>query len=185
MFPRDNKRIIYCSVMLVYMIALAAVIVTYYDENICSYAKTLAIASLMWPMAQIDHKYLRIPNKLILLGLAYRALILLFEVIFYSGNVVSVIISEIAASLGIGLILLISCAVIKNGIGMGDIKFIMLMGMFLGVYKMISTIFVIMIIAFVVALYKLIIKKESKNSEFAFGPIIAIGSFISLVIFGN
>lgn len=184
-FPKNKKKIIYCIVMLLYMIALSLVIVNFYNGNLCDYIKTIAIASLMWPMAQIDYKFMRIPNKLIILGLIYRLIILIFEIILYRDNLFSTVIFEVIASIGIGLVLILSLVIVKNGIGMGDIKFFMLMGLFLGAYRLISAVFVIMIIAFFVSLYKLIIKREGKKSEFAFGPIIALGSLVSFIIFGN
>lgn len=183
--PKSKGSIIYCSIMLLYLLSLSIVITNLYSGNLCGYIKTIAVASLMWPMAQIDYKYKRIPNKLIVLGLIYRLLIFIFEIIFFREGLLSTIVFELIASVGIGAILLLSLLIIKNGIGMGDIKFFMLMGLFLGAYRLISAVFIVMIIAFFIALYKLIIKKEGKKAEFAFGPSIAIGSLISFIIFGN
>ena len=184
-FPKSKGSIIYCIFMLVYMIALSFVITNVYEGNICDYIKTLALASLMWPMAQIDYKFKRIPNKLLVLGLIYRVIILVFELIFYRDGLVFTILLEIIGSMAIGLILLLTLLIVKNGIGMGDVKLFMIMGLFIGVYRLMSALIIIMFIAFFISLYKLIIKKEGKKAEFAFGPSIAIGSLISFVIFGN
>lgn len=184
-FPKSKSSKIYCSVMLVYMIALSIVITNLYSDNICEYAKSVALASLMWPMAQIDHKFMRIPNKLIVLGLIYRYYIFVFELIYYRDGLLSTVISELIGALAIFIVLMLISLIIKNGIGMGDVKFLMLMGLMLGMYRLAATVFVIMIITFFVSLYKLIIKKVDKKSEFAFGPLIAIGSAISFIIFGN
>lgn len=184
-FPRESKKIIYCCLMLVYQISLSIVITKFYSGNMCDYAKTIALASLMWPMAQIDFKYKRIPNKLIFLGLLYRFIILIFEVIFYRETLGYTVLLDIIACIGIGAILLLSLVVVRDGIGMGDVKFFMLMGLFLGPYRLISSVFIVIIIAFFIGIYKLAIKKEGRKSEFAFGPAIAIGSLISFVILGN
>lgn len=184
-FPVKRTEIIYCSVMLVYMLSLSLVITNVYSGNLCSYIKTIALASLMWPMAYIDKKSMRIPNKLIVLGLIYRGIILIFELLFFGEGLLSTLLLELLAAIGIGAVLMLSLIVVKNGIGMGDIKFFMLMGLFLGVYRLLSSLFAVMIIAFFVALYKLIIKKESRKAEFSFGPAIAAGSLLSFIIFGN
>lgn len=184
-FPRDTKRIVYCCLMLAYQISLSIIITKFYSGNMCDYAKTIALASLMWPMAQIDFKFKRIPNKLILLGLFYRLIIFIFEIIFYRETLSSTILLEFIACIGIGVILLLSLLLIKDGIGMGDVKFFMLMGLFLGPYRLISSVFIVMIIAFFIGIYKLVIKRECRKSEFAFGPAIAIGSLISFMILGN
>lgn len=184
-FPKSKGNIIYCVLMLGYMIALSFVITNVYEGNICDHIKTIALASLMWPMAQIDYKFKRIPNKLLILGLIYRVIILIFEIIFYRDGLVFTILLEVIGSLAIGLVLLLTLLIVKNGIGMGDIKLFMLMGLFVGVYRLLSGLLIIMLIAFFISLYKLIIKKENKKAEFAFGPSIAIGSLISFVIFGS
>lgn len=184
-FPRKKSAIVYCFIMLIYQLALSIIITNFYNGNLCDYVKTIAIASLMWPMALIDNKFKRIPNKLIVLGLIYRLIILFFEIVFFREGLVYTVVFELIAALGIGTILILSLFIIKNGIGMGDIKFFMLMGLFLGAYRLLSAVFIVMIIAFFIALYKLFIKKEGKKAEFAFGPSIAIGSLISFIIFGN
>lgn len=183
-FPRKKNSVIYCIVMLIYMIVLPIVITNFYSENLCDYAKIVCTASLMWPMAQIDYKYFRIPNKLILLGVVYRLIIFIIEIIFFRSGLLSTLLTEIIGCVGIAVIILLCMVIVKGGIGMGDLKFFMLMGIMLGAYRLLACLFVIMVIAFVVALYKLIIKKEKKDAEFAFGPIIAVGSLISFMCFG-
>ena len=184
-FPRERKKQIYCIAMLVYMIILPVTITKVYTGNCCDYIKTVAIASLMWPMAQIDYRFLRIPNKLILLGLIYRGIILIFEIIFYSEGLIYTVLFEIIAAFAIGIILIISSVIVKNGVGMGDVKFLMLTGLFIGAYRLISAAIIIMFIALCISIYKLAVKKEGKKAEFAFGPSIAIGSLISFIMFGN
>jgi len=184
-FPKNKRKIIYCILMLIYMVSLSLLITNIYSGNTCDYIKTAAIASLMWPMAQIDYKFQRIPNKLILVGLGYRIIILIFEVIFFPSNLFYTVLYEIVAAFAIGTILIVSSVIVKNGIGMGDVKFLMLTGLFLGPYRLMSAIIIIMIIAVFVSLYKLFVKKEKKTAEFAFGPCIAIGGLMSFIIFGN
>lgn len=184
-FPRERKKVIYCCIMVLYLVSLAAVITNIYTENLCTCAKTLALASLMFPMATIDRAQLRIPNKLLLFGLSYRVAILILELIFFRDGLLFTVLSELISAVAVGVLFFIFSLIIKNGIGMGDIKFFIMMALLLGPFRLISAVLIIMLIAFFVALYKLIIKKANKKDEFAFGPIIAIGSIISFMIFGS
>ena len=185
-FPSEKKKIIYCTVMLLYTIGLVMVLqLVYTGDTVVSDVKTIALASLMWPMAAIDYQSLRIPNKLVLLGLIYRAIILIFELLFFREGLLYTLLFEGIGAIAIGALLLLSLIVIKNGIGMGDIKFFMLMGLFLGVYRLISAVLLSLFIALGISLYKLIVKKEGKKTQFAFGPVIAVGSLISFILFGN
>lgn len=184
-FPTEKNLIIYSIVMLVYMVVLSFVITKFYEENMCSYAKTISIASLMWPMCYIDFKQMRIPNKLLLVGIVYRTIILVFELIFFRDGLLFDLVLEFIGSAGIFVALMLSLVIVKNGIGMGDIKFFMVMGLFLGAYRLMSAILIVMVIALIIALHKLIIKKEGRKAEFAFGPAIAIGSLISFIMFGS
>lgn len=183
--PTDRKKIMCVLLMLAYMVLLDVMLICFYQENFVLNLKIVCLASLMWPMAQIDKKQLRIPNKLILVGLGYRLAILIFEVVFFREHLLSVVIAEVLSSIAIAVVLLISGLLVKNGIGMGDIKFFMLMALMLGPYRFISSLLLIMIIAFFVSLYKLVIKKNDKKTEFPFGPIIALGSLLSFIIFGS
>ena len=181
-FRLEKKMAIYVVIMLFYMLVLATVMCIFNTEIISQLLKYISLASLMWPMAYIDYTQMRIPNKIVLLGLGYRAFVLVIELIFYRKTLLQTVVSELIA-LGATTIIIVICMLAMRGsIGMGDLKFLMMMSLMLGTNRFFSAILVIMLIAFVVALYLLIVKKKNKKDSFSFGPVIALGSLISLII---
>lgn len=183
-FPSEKSKIFYCLIMLAYQISLCFVLNYFNRENLCEHAKIICFTSIMWPLAQIDFKQKRIPNKLLLLCLSYRAIILIFEMIFYMDTLKTVILSEVIVLVAVTIIIGICMLVIKNGIGMGDLKLLMVMSLMLSPYVFLNCILLSMIISFFVALYLLIIKKKTKKYDFAFGPMVAVGVLAISLIMG-
>lgn len=180
-----NKKVKwYCLIMLVYQISLVFVLNFLYDNTIVDNLKLIFLSSLMWPMAFIDYEQKRIPNKLIILGLIYRLIILFIELLFFRDDLLSVIALELVAVVAIAIFIALCMLIMKGSIGMGDMKFLMLMALFEGLYRFLTSILAVMIIAFFIAIFLLAFKKKSKKDSFAFGPVISAGTLFSLIAFG-
>lgn len=183
--PNKKFEIFYCILMFICLEALSLLFVLVYKNNIFESIKLICLSSLLFPMAYIDYKQYRIPNKLVLLGLGYRIFILIFELIFFNySNVISSLISEGIALAVVTLFLGICTLVFRGGIGMGDLKFLMMMALLHGFNRLLISLMVVMIFAFFFALYLIIFKKKGKKDSFCFGPIIASGTLVSLIFFG-
>lgn len=183
-FSVNKKTRWYCLFMLIYQISLVFVLNFLYDNTTNDNLKLIFLSSLMWPMAFIDYEQKRIPNKLIVLGLIYRLIILFVEILFFKDDLLSIIVLELVAVVAIAIFIALCMLIMKGSIGMGDMKFLMMMALFEGLYRFLTAILVVMIIAFFVAIYLLAFKKKSKKDSFAFGPVIAAGTLFSLIAFG-
>ncbi len=183
--PNKKTDMIYCVIMVAFLIVLSLLFSFLYKNPIFQSIKLLCLASLLFPMSYIDYKQYRIPNKLVLLGVAYRFIILIFEIIFVDHSVLRrTIISEGVALAVITLFVGICMLLFRGGIGMGDIKFLMMMSVLQGFNRAFISLMVIMIFAFFVALYLILVKKKSKKDSFCFGPVIGAGTLVSLIMIG-
>ncbi len=183
-FNFENVSKWYCFLMIVYQVAIVLILNLVYENALNENLKLIFLTSLLWPMAFIDYKQKRIPNKIVIVGLIYRAIILVIELLFIREGLLDTIITELIAVVFITIFIVLCMLIMKGSIGFGDLKFLMMMALFEGIYRFITTILVIMIIAFFAAIYLLIFKKKGKKDSFAFGPIIACGTFLSLILFG-
>ena len=96
-----------------------------------------------------------------------------------------VIIKSDFIALGIMLLfLLVAYFLVKNGVGMGDIKLILLMSLYLGIQGIFGVLFMSLIVIFFVGLYLMIIKKRSKREAIPFAPAILAGTVISILVNG-
>ena len=141
--------------------------------------RTLLLA-VIWPLAYTDYKTYRIPNIFIILGLIIRVIILAFEFLFYNlETALSILLFDAIAAAGLLLASFLCGLILKNSIGMGDMKLFAIMGLMLGM-DILSSVFVSLLIAFIVSIVLLISKKKTKKDMIPFGPCVVIGTFVSI-----
>ena len=180
-----KAQIIYSVLFILVNIGISVLFVTVYQNNTILFSlKRLLLLAILWPVGYIDFKTYKIPNRFIILGLIFRAGILIFELLFERELLISYLISEGIAAGALLIATLLCCLCIKNSIGYGDIKLFVIMGLMLGLEGIWSSIFVSLFISFIVAVTLLIAKKKGKKDVIPFAPSIAIGTYISIIMTG-
>lgn len=180
-----KAQIIYSVLLILVNIGISVLFVTVYQNNTILFSlKRLLLLAILWPVGYIDFKTYKIPNRFIILGLIFRAGILIFELLFERELLISYLISEGIAAGALLIATLLCCLCIKNSIGYGDIKLFVIMGLMLGLEGIWSSIFVSLFISFIVAVTLLIAKKKGKKDVIPFAPSIAIGTYISIIMTG-
>lgn len=180
-----KAQIIYSVLLILVNIGISVLFVTVYQNNTILFSlKRLLLLAILWPVGYIDFKTYKIPNRFIILGLIFRAGILIFEILFERELLISYLISEGIAAGALLISTLLCCLCIKNSIGYGDIKLFVIMGLMLGLEGIWSSIFVSLFISFIVAVTLLIAKKKGKKDVIPFAPSIAIGTYISIIMTG-
>ena len=183
--PISKKRIIYCILMVVGNVGLAAALeIIYIDHSLLFHLKRLCLISVIWPIAFIDYKSCRIPNKLILLGLVYRGIILIGELFMERESLLQTIASEGIAVAGMLILSVLCMLLMKGSLGMGDVKLFLLMGLCQGLSGIIGSVFLSLIVSFIVAVFLLITRKKSRKDAIPFGPSVLIGTYISVFLLG-
>ena len=177
--------IAYSAVMIMATIGIALMMIFVYKDNEMLFSlKRLCLLSVMWPIALIDAKSYRIPNLFIIYGLILRVVVFVFELIGNGSGIKYTLLSE---GLAVGALLIVSvlCAfLIKNSIGFGDIKLFVVMGLFLGMEGIWSSMFASLIVSFVVSVFCLITKKKSRKDSIPFGPALVFGTYMSVFLTG-
>lgn len=185
LIDNTKKQWMYIIVMFILNILLVVSMMTYYSENSILFdLKQLALISIMWVAAFYDYRSFRIPNKLIVLGLVYRVVILIFELLFERTGLLHTVISELVAALGLVIISLLCILIIRNSIGMGDIKLFIVMGVMQGVAGVASSVFLSLLMSFVLAVFLLLSKKKGRKDEIPFAPSLLLGTYIAIFITG-
>lgn len=145
-----------------------------------AFFKGLCTLLILCPIAYIDAKNYRIPNKYLILGFIVRGFILAIELLTGIFQV-EVFISEFAAVLLVFLLTVVCSTLFKNKIGAGDFKLLFLMATFLGIESLWSALVASVLVAGVVSLTLILTKKKRKNEIIPLGPCFAIGTIITLV----
>jgi len=130
--------------------------------------------------AVFDLKYMILPDfsTVILIGCS----VVLILVGAINGFPLHLGLAAIGASGFLGLLYLITKG---KGMGLGDVKLAVFMGLFLGGEKTILAFYIAFITGAVVSLVLMIFKKASKKSLIAFGPFLILGTFVSCFIGDN
>lgn len=176
---------IYGVIMLVVQVGLAYLLLKIYKENTpCMFIKRLGLLALIWQAAAIDWKYHKIPNDIILAGAAFRVIMLIPEFLIEREMIISNLISEGIALVGIIILVIICLIFMRNSIGMGDLKLLMIMAACQGLNGVMTSGFMSMLVSFVVAVTLLIMRKKTRKDVIPFAPCILIGTLLGVFLTG-
>ena len=124
---------IYSIIILLSLIAIILIRQSVYeDTDVCDVARDMMIVSLLWVAAAIDKKFYKIPNGIIITGIVYWIAATIYDLFTQSEVCLSNVISELIAVAIIILVVGICLLLMKNSIGMGDLKLLLLVAAFFG-----------------------------------------------------
>ncbi|MBQ9871442.1 MAG: prepilin peptidase [Eubacterium sp.] len=147
-----------------------------------AYILRVSILSSFLPLvAVIDHREMIIPNRLLLWMLTYWGLAMALQVWQMGYPDPNVLLDFILGGL-IGASPLLVRLVSKGGIGMGDIKLFAIVGLYVGKQDILRAMFLSLVIALFVLLGRKLRKKLEKKQEVSFGPFVAVGTMLMLVM---
>lgn len=184
----DRKQkivLIYIAVSVCLLILLGIRLIWYCPEQgILFQCKRMVCLSLLFAAALVDWKEQIIPNRLLAAGLVFRLGLAVAEVIFERDTMRAAVLSELIGAMGIFLVCMVFLLLMKDSIGMGDIKLFMVMGLYLGIYSMIDAIMSSLILAFFWAVFLLLTHKKNKKDVLPFAPAVLAGTYLSIFLTG-
>lgn len=173
------------SIMTAFNIVAAILLVYFYVDNTLLFIiERFFVLSVLWVSAYYDLKYYIIPNQIIIIGLASRIVLWGFEFIFEREGLGLLVLEQLITAAALVVVGIVFSIIIKNGIGMGDIKLFAVLALFFGTRGSLTAIFVALIFSFFVSLFFIIFKKASKKDPIPFGPCALAGTYIAVIIFG-
>lgn len=139
---------------------------------------TAAFICLLITLAAIDLEHMILPDELTLGGAA-----LFFAYSFFNPAIsqLNAILSGLGAALFFSGFFFFYLKIRKiEGLGFGDIKMVLLMGLFLGLHRLVVAIFLASLSGLLVGIFLIIFKKKNLKFALPFGPFLSLGSYISL-----
>lgn len=134
------------------------------------FIKAIVLNSILIVVSFIDIEHEIIPNKIIKVTLAMGVLFSFIDDISFMSAILGMI-------LGGGILLIL--AFVPGVLGGGDIKFMFVLGIFLGTKGTLFALFLAFVIASMVSIILLVLKIKKRKDFIPFGPFIALGSFIA------
>lgn len=147
-----------------------------YQFNI-SFILSLVVITLLVFSAVFDFKYMILPDfsTIILILIAFVG------VIIDERNIIPYLLSAIGAFV---FLLFLHIVTKGKGMGMGDVKYVLFMGLLLGPEKTIMAFYVAFVAGAIVGLFLMMINKMGRKSVIPFGPFLILGTFAAWW-FGN
>ena len=174
------------SLLLTVLCAIAGTfMLLLYDDSPWIIWSALLLLPVLWACAYADREAMIIPNKILLIGLVMRLLLLGVMAILRPTDFLPELINSVVAGAGL-LCLSLLCRFISRGaIGYGDIKLLALMGLYLGLARIWGCLLISMICGFCYSLFLLITKRATRKTEISFAPILLLGTFLSFILTGT
>ncbi len=178
--PFNGKKLIVLTLICL-VCALGIQISLYINTSVINFIKLYGMFVIVFSAGVIDAKRRIIPNFLIIFGLVFRLGIYVYE--FISKADMKAILINDMIGFGIGFVLLAIVSILSRGsLGFGDVKLFGIIGMTCGSFGTYTTLLLSLIISVVYALIKLLTKKMSRKDSFPFGPCIAVGYILTLLL---
>ena len=143
-----------------------------YELNIFTWILGLVIVTMLVFLAVFDFKYMILPD----FSTIILILIALMGVIFDERNIISYLLSAIGAA---GFLLFLHVITKGKGMGMGDVKYALFMGLLLGPEKTVFAFYVAFISGALMGLILMIFRKMGRKSAIPFGPFLILGTFLA------
>lgn len=177
----DNKLVIFYCMIFVVFTSICFFVFLNYGYPIIRILRYLFLINMLILLAYIDYKKTIIPNKILLIMLGVRLGFLAIECVFYKDLIYSIMLSAfLGLTIGSGVFLLASF-IIKNSLGMGDVKLMGVIGFFVGITDLFSCMLLSLIISLAVGVTLIIVKKITSKDFIPFAPFLALGTIITLI----
>lgn len=181
--PTRNK-IFYLCVGIIIAATLIILFQSVYKLNLITQLKLLTLVLIILPVAAIDFRTQKIPNRFMLAALILRILIYIPEFIISVPASISTLKDNVLGAGIIGAFFLLLLLLFKNSIGMGDIKLFAIIGLYQGLWGAINSVFFSLVVSFFISLTLLISKKKGRKDSISFGPSILLGTTIAISLAG-
>lgn len=168
-------------IIICFVMALALQISLYKNTSILNVVKLYGVFVIVFCAAVVDIKRRIIPNFLIVIGLIFRLGVYVYELIVID-NIQTVLVNDLIG-FAIGFVFLAIVSLLTRGaLGFGDAKLFGVIGMTCGSFCTYSTLLLSLVISAVVSIVNIARKKMGRKDSFPFGPCIAIGYAIAILL---
>lgn len=136
----------------------------------------------MYLLAKTDYHEKLIPNKVILVMLGIRVVLLAFEVftnLEYWNTVLTY--PALGAAIG-GIIMAVAMLISRKGVGMGDVKMFVIIGAYVGSTEILSTMFYSFLISAIGGLFLLITRKAGLKDSVPMAPFAFAGVAVEYLL---
>lgn len=180
---KRNAFIIVTSVIFAALGVSVSIFADPKEWTLFSILRTLSIIYWTYFAAVADFKLKIIPNEIIIGMMAELVLIFIPEAICDFSEFKSTVVMSLLGGFIMGGIFLLARALSKGGMGMGDVKLVLMCGLFLGFENVVGMIFWALVLSIVTGAVLMITKKAKLKSKLPMGPFFFGGAVLGNAIY--
>ena len=178
--PFSGTKLILLT-MICFIVAVILQISLYKNTTTVNFIKLYVLFVIIAAAAVVDYKRHIIPNVLILFGLVFRSGVYAYEILS-KAELKNILLNDLIG-LAVGFGILAAASLLTRGsVGFGDAKLMGVTGIIAGSFCTYSTLLASLIVSTAVSLIGLARKKIGRKDSIPFGPCIAIGYIIALLL---
>ena len=182
--PSIGRRV-FLILMMLSLCGMSVALGRIYPNNtLVENGKLIFLLACLFVAANIDARFRIIPNKLVLAAMVARVVFWMIELFANPNSFWRIMKNDLAGCLLIIGFFVVGVLLVKGGIGMGDVKLMLVMALFQGFYGVVSSLFCSLFVAFIYAIVVLLLRKKTKKDSVAFAPAILLGTMLSVFLTG-
>lgn len=178
---KDRKFRIYAGLGIIVGIVLCAEFLMF-SYSILKCVRYLVLLAATFVIAWIDRHERRIPNRILLILLGIRAVLLVGEWTLVPSMGLSLLISSLMGMLIGGGLFLLAYFISRGGVGMGDVKLFAVIGTYMGTGSIMALVFMTALVAALYSIIMLILKKIKLKEEIPFAPFVLVGTILTMAL---
>ena len=144
--------------------------------------KYLLLLSGLYPIAWEDAREKKIPNRWLFYLLAGRGFLFLAEAVYFPALLTENVKFILSGGLVSGAVFLTAYVISRRAVGMGDVKLVAVIGTYLGFRVNYFVMLAALVLSAVYGGGMVLRKKKGMKDEIAFGPFVAVGTLMVLLI---
>ena len=177
-----NKTIGFYSVICVVFTIICYFIFLSYGYPIIKILRYIFLINMLIILAYIDYKKTIIPNKILIIMIGVRLIFIAIECLLYKDLVYSILLLAFLGLIVGSGIFLIASFIIKNSLGMGDVKLMGVIGFYVGITDLFSCMLLSLLISLTVGCVLIMAKKITSKDFIPFAPFLALGTILTLLL---
>lgn len=162
--------------------SVAAGLFTWYGYDLLKAVQLVFLIALLLLAGKIDKHNRIIPNALIGVLMMFRILAFIIWFFLDRQQLASELTSGLCGFFVMTIIFSLLRLMYKQSIGMGDIKLMIVIGLYVGLMRSLYILLIAAIGAVVVSMVAMIKRRMTIKDSLSFGPSIALGGIVILII---
>lgn len=178
----DRRLLVYLTAGLILVFWPGAYLMQLFGYHMLKIGRYWVIQYALLLLALLDFRKRIIPNRVLLVLLGIRTVLLVMDCVCFPEVWSELVISSLMGLLGGGLIFFVAGLIARKGIGMGDVKLIAVLGYYLGFQVLMSDMVVSLCLTVLGGIWNLVLRKATMRSEMPFAPFVAAGTIITILL---